>query len=71
MSIRWKPTVTPNPVRTYITARIARSVALTTLFQSRTIAASVPTKGSATASRFTRFSSLVMAAKAVIIRYRL
>src|SRR4051812_50079255 len=65
--MRWKPTVTPSPVSTYITARIARSVALTTLFQSRTIAASVPANGRATAKRLTCFSSLVMAWKAVII----
>src|SRR3954463_469813 len=65
--MRWKPTVTPSPVSTYITARIARSVALTTLFQSRTIAASVPANGRATAKSLTCFSSLVMAWKAVII----
>ena len=50
----------PRPVITYITARIARSVAETTWFQSRTMAAMVATKGSTTAARFTRFSSLVM-----------
>ena len=58
--MRWKPTVTPSPVSTYITARIARSVALTTLFHSRTMAAIVATKGIATASRFTRFSRVLM-----------
>src|SRR5688500_459881 len=57
---RWKPTVTPSPVSTYITARIARSVADTALFQSNTIAARKVTKGTTTAARLTRFSNLVM-----------
>ncbi len=57
---RWKPTVIPSPVSTYITARIARSVAVTALFQSRTIAAMVARNGSTTAPRLARFSSLVM-----------
>jgi hypothetical protein len=57
---RWKPTVTPTPVSTYITARIARSVADTALFQSNTIAARKATNGNTTAARFTRFSNLVI-----------
>src|SRR4029450_9922574 len=57
---RWKPTVTPNPVSTYRTPRIPRSVADTALFHSNTIAARNATKGNATAARLTRFSNLVM-----------
>ena len=60
VSIRWKPMVTPNPVSTYMTARMARSVALTTLFHSSKIAAIVPANGSATANRFTRFSRVLI-----------
>src|SRR4029450_13776315 len=57
---RWKPTVTPTPVSTDITARIARAVADTALCHSNTIAARNATKGRATAARFTRFSNLVI-----------
>src|SRR4051812_41341801 len=57
---RWKPTVTPSPVSTYITPRITRSVADTALFHSNTIAARKATKGRATAATFTRFSNLVI-----------
>jgi len=41
----------PVAVSRYITARIARSVALTMRFQKRTIAASVARKGRTTAPR--------------------
>ena len=44
VSRRWKPTVTPKPVTRYITARIARSVQETKLFQSRKMAAIVAAK---------------------------
>jgi hypothetical protein len=55
VSIRWKPTVIPAAVTRYMTARIARSVALTTWFQKRTIAVRVAAKGTTTAPRLASF----------------
>ena len=42
---RWKPTVMPKPVTTYIAAKSARSMPSTARFQSRTIAARTPANG--------------------------
>ena len=60
VSMRWKPTVMPAAVTTYIAARIARSVPLTTRFQKRRIAASVARKGMTTAPRLATFVVRVM-----------
>ena len=60
MSRRWKPTVTPTPVNTYMTPRIARLVADTALFHRSTIAARKAAKGKNTAVTLRRFSNLVM-----------
>ncbi len=60
VSIRWKPTVIPAAVSTYITANRTRSCQLTTLPQSSTIAARVATKGTTMAPRFTTLLARVM-----------
>src|SRR5687768_3870047 len=57
---RWNPTVTPRPVSTYMTPRIARSVGDTALFHNSTIAARKAAKGRTTAATLTRFSSFVI-----------
>jgi hypothetical protein len=53
VSMRWKPTVTPKPVTTYMTASSARSWTPTTSFQNTTIAARIRIGGRTTARRFT------------------
>src|SRR4051812_3844837 len=57
VSMRWKPIVTPKPTRTYITARIARSRAVTAPPHSSHRAARKPAKGRTTATTVMRRSS--------------
>src|SRR4029079_19439291 len=60
VSIRWNPTVTPNPVIRYIASSRARSCSPTTSFQKTTIAAAMTIGGRTTARRFTARAVLDM-----------
>src|SRR3954470_11821316 len=53
VSIRWKPTVTPKPVRKYMTPSATRSCQPTTSFHSSVTAAMKAMNGTTTAPRFT------------------
>src|ERR1700722_17692578 len=58
--MRWKPTVTPIAVSTYIATMIAIWVQLTQSFHRNTIAASTPMNGTTTPARLALRSRRVM-----------
>ena len=60
MSSRWKPSVTPKPVSTYMIASTARSLQSTSSFHSRTTAATNATNGRTTPTRLEILCTRVM-----------
>ena len=61
VSMRWKPTVTPSPVATYMTSISARSLQSTSVFQSSTIATRTASSGTSTPARLEIRCAVVMA----------
>src|SRR5690349_359019 len=59
--MRWKPTVTPSPLITYMKAKTTTSDQPTQLPHRSAMAAMVTAKGTKTAAMFTRRSRAVMA----------
>ncbi len=70
VSNRWKPTVTPNPVTTYITAKRTRSCRPTPLPHRSTTATMKAMNGMITASRFEIWPDLDMSRPYAQVRRR-